>query len=205
MTAENTTDLPESDSGHIDLSEGSSASPVYSGSSDMQDGISSVETTPPPTTDDYAASDAKRYSASSNGFSRSYRSAASSSYVDSVLSPGLFPQRLSGVDFRPLTSGTDDGTLAAATAGLNVAGTPKIKSSISDDIPPVPPVPQQYMHNPFLIHAPSLSHQISDERNYRGDQDHRTDFSTNNIAMEEEPMFVMDRDSHFSQIKNTGY
>lgn len=196
MTAENPTDLADGDLGHIDPSEVSSASPAYSASSEMQDEISSVETTPPPTTDDYSASDAKRYSASSNGFSRSYRSAASSSYVDSVLSPGLFPQRLSGVDFRPLTSGTDDGSLAAATAGLNVAGTPKTKPSLPDDIPPVPPVPQQYMHNPFIMHPPSLSHQISDER-YRGDQDRRADYPTTNTTMDEEPMFVMDRDTHF--------
>lgn len=197
MTAENAPDLPEGDVGHTEFSDGSSGSPVYSGSSEMQDEISSVETTPPPAIEEYPASDAKRYSASSNGFSRSYRSAASSSYVDSVFSPGLLPQRLSGVEFRPLTSGTDDGTLAAATAGLNVAGTPKTKSSMPDDIPPVPPVPQQYMHNPFIIQPPSLSQQISDERNYRGDHDHRVDYVANNTNMDEEPMFVMDRDRHF--------
>lgn len=200
MNAESTTDLPDSDAGQVDPSEASSASPVYSGSSEMQDEISSVETTPPPAMDEYPASDVKRYSTSSNDYSRSYRSAASSSYVDSIFSPGLLPQRLSGIEFRPLTSGTDDGTLAAATAGLNVAGTPKIKPSLADDIPPVPPVPRQYihnMHNPFSIQPPSLTQQISDERNYRGDRENRADYTSHNIPMDEEPMFEMDRDRHF--------
>lgn len=203
MNAESASDSPEIDVGQHEPSDASSASPAYSASSEMHDGVSSVETTPPPTLDEYPVSDSKRYSASSNGFSRSYRSAASSSYVDSVFSPGLLPQRLSGVDFRPTTSGTDDGNLAAATAGLNVAGTPRTKPSTADDIPPVPPLPQQYqyhgkfnrftqMDNPFIIQPPSLTQQLSDERNYRGDREGRADDVHNHHHLDEEPMFVMD-------------
>ncbi|KAK5958704.1 hypothetical protein OHC33_000547 [Knufia fluminis] len=202
MNTETTAELPDMDVPHIDPSEASSASPLYSGSSEMQDEVSSVETTPPPMSDEYHVPDLKRYSAGSTGFSRSYRSAASSSFVDSVLSPALFPQRLSGVDFRPTTSGTDDGNLAAATAGLNFSGTPKTKPSLGNDIPPVPPLPEQYqsysksaslnnMHNPFHVQTPSLSHQLSDERNYyKADRDERPDQPQHE---EEEGMFRMDQ------------
>lgn len=202
MNAESTTELSDMDVPHIDPSEASSASPDYSGSSEMQDEVSSVETTPPPMSEDYHVSEPKRYSASSTGFSRSYRSAASSSYVDSVFSPGLPPQRLSGVDFRPMTSGTDDGNLAAATAGLTFAGTPKTRASVGNDIPPVPPLPEQFqsysksatlntMHSHFHIQPPSLSHQLSDERNYyRPDRDDRPDHLQH---VEEEGIFRMDQ------------
>lgn len=203
MNSESVTDLADIDISHHEPSEASSASPVYSGSSEMQDDVSSVETTPPPALEEYPVPDSKRYSASSNGFSRSYRSVASSSYVDSVFSPGLLPQRLSGVEFRPLTSGTDDGNLAAATADLHVTGTPKTKPFAADDIPPVPPLPQQYqsysksaslshMHNPFSLHPPSLTQQISDERNYRGDQESRSKYNSSSSHLDEEPMFLMD-------------
>ena len=205
MTTEN---LPagqsEIESSAIDASEGSSASPGLS-SSEMQDELSSVETTPPPMSEAaYPVPDSKRFSSSSNGFSRSYRSVQSSSYAESVLSPGLPPHRLSGVDFRPSTSGTDDGTLAAAAAGLTFSsGTPRTKPSyLGHDVPPVPPLPQQYqsfnskssdstltnVYNPLLqMHPPTLTQNISDERNYRdGSDDH------NDIHMDDEEMFRME-------------
>lgn len=205
MTAESAADLHDIDTAQFDHSEVSSASPVYSGSSEMQDDASSVETTPPPMSEEYPVPDSKRHSASSVGFSRSYRSVASSSFVDSVFSPGLPPQRLSGVDLRPTTSGTDDGNLAAATAGLNFGGTPKTRASMGDDIPPVPPLPQQYqsysksaslssVHNPFVIQPPSLTQQLSDERTYKGDCDERSDFPHHSSAhLEEEGIFRMDQ------------
>lgn len=203
MTAESTAEVPDIELPHFDPSEDSSASPVYSGSSEMQDEVSSVETTPPPMSEEYAVPEAKRYSVSSTGFSRSYRSVTSSSFVDSAFSPGLLPQRLSGVDFRPTTSGTDDGNLAAATAGLTFGGTPKTRPSVGNDIPPVPPLPEQYqsysksvtldsMHNPFRIQAPSLAHQLSDERNY-----YKTNRDDRQVIPqpleEEEGMFRMDQ------------
>jgi hypothetical protein len=151
----------------------------------------------------YPVPRSKRFSISSNGFSRSYRSVQSSSYAESVLSPGLPPHRLSGVDFRPSTSGTDDGTLAAAAAGLTFnSGTPRTKSThLSPDVPPVPPLPQQYqsfnsrssdsalttVYNPLLqLHPPTLTQKLSDERNYRDVGEDK------DIQMDDEEMFRME-------------
>lgn len=203
MNAETAAELTGPDATHLDHSEASSASPVYSGSSEMQDDASSVETTPPPMSEEFSVSDSKRYSDSSTGFSRSYRSAVSSSFVDSAFSPGLPPQSLSGIDFRPTTSGTDDGSLAAATAGLNFGSTPKTRTSSGHDIPPVPPLPEQYqsyskssnlnnMHDPFSVQPRPLTQQLSDERNYyKSARDDRHDSRSNQL--EEEGMFHMDQ------------
>ncbi|EXJ71366.1 uncharacterized protein A1O5_05173 [Cladophialophora psammophila CBS 110553] len=205
MTAEN---LPagqsEIEASAIDPSEDSSASPGLS-SSEMQDELSSVETTPPPMSEAaYPVPDSKRFSSGSTGFSRSYRSIPSSSYAESFHSPGLPPYRLSGADFRPSTSGTDDGTLAAATAGLSFSsGTPRTKPSyLGADVPPVPPLPQQYqsfnskssdstltaIYNPLLqMQPPTLTQKLSDERNYRDGSDDR------DVHMDDEEMFRMDQ------------
>ena len=204
MTSEN---LPanqfDGESVAVDPSEDSSASPGFS-SSEMQDELSSLETTPPMSEAAYPVPDTKRFSSSSNGFSRSYRSIPSSSYAESLHSPGLPPHRLSGVDFRPSTSGTDDGTLAAATAGLSFSsGTPRTKPAyLAADVPPVPPLPQQYqfinskssdstlttVYNPLLqIRPPTLTQNLSDERNYRDHSDDR------DVHMEEIGMFRMDQ------------
>ncbi|KAI1616013.1 hypothetical protein EDD37DRAFT_646141 [Exophiala viscosa] len=203
MTTETSpTAQSEFDASAIDASEGSSASPGFS-SSEMQDELSSVETTPPPMSEAaYPVPDAKRFSTSSNSFSRSYRSHPSSSYAESVLSPGLPPHRFSGVDFRPSTSGTDDGTLAAAAAGLTFSGTPRSKPTyLGADVPPVPPLPQQYqsfnskssdstltnVYNPLLqLHPPTLTQPISDERNYRDGSNDK------DISMDDEEMFRME-------------
>lgn len=204
MTSENLPAIQsEMDASLLDPSEGSSASPGFS-SSEMQDELSSVETTPPPMSEAaFPVPDSKRFSTSSNGFSRSYRSIPSSSYAESVLSPGLPPHRFSGVDFRPSTSGTDDGTLAAATAGLTFnGGTPRTKPAfLGADVPPVPPLPQQYqsfnskssdstltnVYNPLLaIHPPTLTQNVSDERSYRDRIDDE------DVQMDDEEMFKME-------------
>jgi len=119
----------------------------------------------------------KRYSSSSAGFSRSYRSIPSSSYAESsILSPGLPPHNFS-TDNRPTTSGTDDGGLAAAAELLNF-GTPRTRpTQLSPDVPPVPPLPERYqsvsknpagstptMYNPLGMHPPALTQLLSDER-----------------------------------------
>lgn len=165
---------------HIQGSEGSSASPGFSGSSEVQDDLSSTETTPPPMSDAaVSVPSSKRFSGSSSaGFSRSYRSIPSSSFAESVVSPGLPPQRFSTSDQRPTTSGTDDG-LAAAAELLNF-GTPRTRpTQMSPDVPPVPPLPQQYqfanklsghnstptVFNPLGMHP--LTQPISDERDVR--------------------------------------
>lgn len=158
----------------------------------------------------YPVPESKRYSASSNGLSRSYRSVHSSSYADSVVSPGFPPQRLSGVsDFRPTTSGTDDGVLAAATAGLNFSNTPRTRPSLApSDIPPVPPLPQQYqsynskssdstltnIYSPLGMHTPAFTQNVSDERHYReGSSERRKDdYLRGNSHGEDDEMFRMD-------------
>ena len=205
------TDQPETEQPQIDPSEGSSASPGYSGSSDVHDELSSVETTPPPMSEAvYSIPNSKRHSGSSTGLSRSYRSVHSSSYAESVLSPAFPPQRFSGViEFRPSTSGTDDGTLAAATAGLNVFGTPRSRpTTMTSDIPPVPPLPQQYqsynskssdstltnVYNPLNMHPLAFTQQLSDERSHRDDSDdpRTSNFENNDSHMEEVGIFKME-------------
>lgn len=194
----------------MEQSEASSNSPEFSGSSEIHDDLSSVETTPPPMSDHaYPVPDSKRLSNGSNGFSRSYRSVASSSYAESIISPGLPPQRFSGVDLRPSTSGTDDGSLAAATAGLTFHGTPGSRPTyLSGDIPPVPPLPQQYqsynskssgstltnVYNPLAMQLPSLTQQLSDEREYKEDKHElRKDSSARASShVRDDLMFVME-------------
>lgn len=200
----------EMDHSVVDPSEISSASPEYSSSDiEIHDELSSVETTPPPMSEGYPVPDSKRYSASSNGLSRSYRSVHSSSYADSVVSPGFPPQRLSGVsDFRPTTSGTDDGVLAAATAGLNFSNAPRSRPSFAaSDVPPVPPLPQQYQsynskssdstltntYNSLGMHTPAFTQNLSDERNYRdGSYDKLRELPRSFSHGEDEEMFRMD-------------
>jgi hypothetical protein len=161
-----------------DSEEGSSASPGFSASSEIQDELSSTETTPPPMSDTALSFPShKRYSSgSSPGFSRSYRSIPSSSFAESMASPGLPPQRLGHLDYHPSAIGIDDGGLAAAAELLNF-GTPRTKpTQMSADIPPVPPLPEQYQQaNKFVVNDPlptvynplgmhPISQPISDER-----------------------------------------
>ncbi|RMZ91320.1 hypothetical protein DV736_g1436, partial [Chaetothyriales sp. CBS 134916] len=209
MTAETAAAQAELEAAQPESSEASSASPGYSAYSEMQDEPSSVETTPPPMSETaYSIPDNKRHSNSSAGFGRSYRSVPSSSFAESVLSPGLPPFRLSGVsDFRPATSGTDDGVLAAAAAGLNFAGTPRMRPvTTTTDIPPVPPLPTQYqsnnskisdstlthIYNPFGLHSQTFNQQLSDERSHREASDERRLEEARDINMEEEGMFKME-------------
>ena len=183
----------------------SSGSPLCSGSSDLHDDISSVETTPPPMSEGAFPVP----STSSAGLSRSYRSIPSSSFPESTLSSGLPPYRLSGVDLRPGTSGNDDGLVAAAEL-LNF-GTPRTKATqLGSDVPPVPPLPQQYqsysklslrhstptVYNPLSMHPPALTQQISDERDFRmdGDNEHKASVGQNHAIahMDDEEMFKME-------------
>ena len=209
MTTEPGAAQPGFEAPQLDPSEGSSASPGYSGSSEMHDELSSVETTPPPMSEAaYSIPESKRHSNSSTGLSRSYRSLHSNSFAESVISPGLPPHRLSGVtDFRPTTSGTDDGMLAAAAAGLTFAGTPRSRpSTMASDIPPVPPLPQQYqsfnskssdstltnVYSPFSMHSAAFTQQLSDERGHREVIDHSRKEELRDIPMEDEEMFKME-------------
>ena len=144
-------------------SDNSSASPAASGFSELQDDdISSVETTPPPMSEDTSAPgsshmrDSKRYSNTSSVFSRSYQSAPSGSVaassVPTTTSFGSFHQ--SAYQRRPSTSGSgaayglgpaeDEAGLAAAVELCNF-GTPRTGPvHLPLDVPPVPPLPARY-------------------------------------------------------------
>ncbi|OKL60387.1 hypothetical protein UA08_04231 [Talaromyces atroroseus] len=139
-------------------SDNSSASP--GASSDIHDGISSAETTPPPMDDDEDIElDTKSYRNSNFNyiFSRSYQSVASSSYADngSLHSPAFSHFRHSSIDTRPSTAETTGGgfheddseasDLAAAIRLCNF-GTPRSNAvATSSDVPPVPPLPARYL------------------------------------------------------------
>ncbi|KAJ9219249.1 hypothetical protein DTO027B5_3987 [Paecilomyces variotii] len=148
-------------------SEDSSASPATS--SELRDGLSSTETTPPPMDEDgpelpesdTPAGYGKRYSvASTSAFSRSYQS---SSFADSapLHSPAFSHFRHSSIDTRPSTADTgssddDDEADLAAAIGLCNFGTPRTGPvPMSPDVPPVPPLPARFLGQ--NIHSNPLS------------------------------------------------
>ena len=140
-------------------SDKSSASPAASGSSDIHDDdddddeYSSAETTPPPMGEQYAMPDGigtgrgKRYSGLSSSYSRSYQSAPSSSLPAASAFPHYPSHR------RPSTSGLTAGMTDEEEAGLVAAveslcnfGTPRTGPVLLPaDVPPVPPLPAQYV------------------------------------------------------------
>ncbi|KAK3944644.1 hypothetical protein QBC46DRAFT_360960 [Diplogelasinospora grovesii] len=142
-----------------------SASPAESGYSDQAD-RSSADTTPPPQPDAIHTGNppyrgfSKRYS-SGSGFSRSYQSAPSAgSFAGSVpnaSSLGAHFRQLSQ-DQRPTSSGKnatgqDDRDLAAAVELLSCSfgSTPGSRTvHLSADVPPVPPLPAQYLDQAVL-------------------------------------------------------
>ncbi|KAJ6020562.1 hypothetical protein N7540_006066 [Penicillium herquei] len=168
-------------------SEFSSASP--DASSDVRDGLSSVETTPPPMDeeedDDFEMSGmpanwTKRPSVSNaSAFSRSYQSIPSSSYNDSapLHSPAFSHFRQSSVDTRPSTADTrlheDDEADLAAAIGLCNFGTPRTGPvSMSSDVPPVPPLPARYLDSsshPGSSLSPALTQSGPMSEAYRRD------------------------------------
>ncbi|MCJ1284125.1 hypothetical protein MMC26_003456 [Xylographa opegraphella] len=159
--------VPAAESAKASDSDNSSASPVPFTPSDPDDDdeVSSVETSPPPTSEqaDFTSYDelrnAKRYSNNSSVFSRSYQSAPSTSFapssVPTAASYGSFRQF--GYQRRPSTPGIsalghgaseEDTALAAAVELCHFNGTPRTGPTLMDDIPPVPPLPARYAsHN----------------------------------------------------------
>ena len=171
-----------------------SSSPAASGSSEIQgEEISSAETTPPPMGEDVR--DPKRYSSNSSVYSRSYQSAPSTSVAASSVPTSALGSYHQGFARRPSTSGSvysalpgeDEAGLAAAVELCNF-GTPRTRPALGEDIPPVPPLPAQYVahkatasvtstgfpSNTQSAVVPSLTSRISDEREVKM-QDHIED------------------------------
>jgi hypothetical protein len=195
----------ESDGDNSDRS-----SPPASGSSDLRDGLSSTETTPPPQLDDHAVGSYphshfgqrshKRYSANSSAYSHSYQST-----VFSDTGNGYHYRQWSNVSDRPTTSGTsvagsyhDDGNdhadLAAAVGLLSCSyGTPKSGPvAFPTDVPPVPPLPAKfldYKHHQTLSGSTTVTAQQSSIRNsyHRYHSDAKdVDMDDDNFADEED-------------------
>ncbi|KAI9929287.1 hypothetical protein ASPWEDRAFT_168873 [Aspergillus wentii DTO 134E9] len=149
--------------GHEAESELSSASP--DASSELRDGISSAETTPPPMDEDEEDEDdmemsgmpsntGKRFSVgnASGYFSHSYQSIPSSSFNASapLHSPSFSHFRQSSIDTRPSTAENklheDDEADLAAAIGLCNFGTPRTGPvPMSPSIPPVPALPSRFV------------------------------------------------------------
>ena len=151
-------------------SDHSSASPAASGSSEIQDDdTSSIETTPPPISEDVSMPensefrDSKRYSSNSSIFSRSYQSGPSGSMAASSIptTASYGSYRYGGSQRRPSTSGpgaidtsiSDDEAGLAAAVELCNFGTPRTGPAyLRPDVPPVPPLPECYQsHNAKLF------------------------------------------------------
>ncbi|KAL1961396.1 hypothetical protein VTO42DRAFT_124 [Malbranchea cinnamomea] len=131
-------------------SDRSSTSPTVSGISELRSGLSSTETTPPPIGDDMAFSAKSAQQYNSSAFSRSFQSIPSSSLSSMPsYSPVHGHFRQSSVDTRPSTADTgildDDAAGLAAAVELCNFGTPRQIPGTASDVPPVPPLPAQYL------------------------------------------------------------
>ncbi|RDW57535.1 putative C2H2 finger domain protein [Aspergillus mulundensis] len=146
-------------------SETSSASP--DASSELRDGLSSTETTPPPMDEDNSDDDMSIEPEKPFGvnhaapqYSHSFQSISASSFAGSAPwpSPGFSHYRHSSIDTRPPTAeaklADDDEADLAAAIGLCNFGTPRMgPTSVSPGVPPVPPLPSR-----FLDQASSSEH-----------------------------------------------
>ena len=185
----------EAENAKVTDSDHSSASPAASGSSDIRedDDYSSAETTPPPMSEQYGSVDGmdpgrrKRHSGTSSSFSRSYQSAPSFSLPPGSAFGHYNQQR------RPSTSGfastaedDDEAGLVAAVETLCTFGTPrKGPVLLPADVPPVPPLPAQYMESNVNrssghlgsvpeFSMPTLPHpRLSNERDVKMSDEHR--------------------------------
>ncbi|KAK2630150.1 hypothetical protein QTJ16_000970 [Diplocarpon rosae] len=140
-----------------------SASPAASGSSELHDGTSSTDTTPPPQGDMVHVYSSGSYTgrhkrfSSGHSFSRSYQSAAGANRLSggSIPSgPAFGYYRQQSQERRPLSSGIgrnqEDDALAAAVELLSCSfgstGTPRsIPVTLPEDAPPVPHIPERYL------------------------------------------------------------
>ncbi|KAI0128852.1 hypothetical protein BJ170DRAFT_732544 [Xylariales sp. AK1849] len=151
----------------------SAASPAASGYSDLHDGRSSADTTPPPQaeafhgTSGFAYRDASKRYSSGSGYARSYQSVSSNGFVaGSVPSgSGFGHNRHGSSDRRPPSSGRnntgqEDRDLAAAVELLSCSfgsNGGSRDTRLPDDAPPVPPLPAQYLDQAAFTSASFLN------------------------------------------------
>ncbi|KAG8627855.1 hypothetical protein KVT40_003728 [Elsinoe batatas] len=130
-------------------SELSYASPTHSGSSDREDSVSSIETSPPPQGGDYPYGHHKRVSNASSAYSRSYQSVFTNDGVHQHRRQWSAASNRPGTAQTSVTEsypGEEQADLAAAVGLLSCSyGTPQTGPvAMPTDIPPVPPLPQKY-------------------------------------------------------------
>ncbi|XDG01550.1 hypothetical protein ABKA04_001165 [Annulohypoxylon sp. FPYF3050] len=185
-----------------------SASPTASGYSEIHDGHSSADTTPPPQPETFSATNSLAYRTApkrnSNGstYSRSFQSGISGSFF-----PGSVPNgntfghfRHASTDRRPPSSGMnstgqDDRDLAAAVEllscsfGSNGGGR---DARLPNDAPPVPPLPAQYLDHAAFASTSFINSFPSGqmpESFTRGELRHAED-----VKMEDSEGSIMDED-----------
>lgn len=190
-------------------SDHSSASPAASGSSDPHDGMSSVDTTPPPDANAPYSSRTdfeKRYSNNSSAYSRSYQSVFSED--GSHGRPYVSHFRQWSTDGRPTTSGTsvtgsyqeheDHDRLADALNVLSCSfGTPKSGPvMLPADVPPVPPLPAKYSGlKPDILSGSTTT--ITPHYHSASGRNFGRQMNADDVNMDESS--VVDEDEHHSQ------
>jgi hypothetical protein len=202
-------------------SDHSSVSPPASGSSDLRDGLSSTDTTPPPQLEEHAGdyysrshfanSPFKRYSAnSSSAYSQSYQSAVFSDNGQG----GHHYRQWSNASDRPTTSGTsvagsyqddenDHADLAAAVGLLSCSyGTPKSGPvTLPPDVPPVPPLPAKFLSfaNPDRISGSTTV--TAQQSSIRGSGHHSRHTPNKDVDMYDDGYADDDEDGVFGRME----
>lgn len=184
------------------------SSPAASGSSELRNGLSSADTTPPPQdmqaqvveTESEYTTRTKRYS-SGNSYSRSYQSTPSQVFGNSGPSAfGVGSYHKQSSERRPLSSGLTQGSsedeagLAAAVELLSCSfGTPRTGPvTMNADVPPVPPLPMQYLGQSTFSGATLTSYPRAGSTSYIRENSFRG--RDNDVTMEDIEGSVNDED-----------
>ncbi|EKD13081.1 uncharacterized protein L3040_007164 [Drepanopeziza brunnea f. sp. 'multigermtubi'] len=187
-----------------------SASPAPSGSSDLHDGTSSADTTPPPGADMFNVYSSgsytgrhKRYS-SGYSFSRSYQSTPGTNQLHNGSIPDsstLGIHRQPSQERRPTSSGInrnqEDYGLAAAVELLSCSfgstGTPRsVPVTLLEDAPPVPHIPERYLNEAFSGTTLTPNYHPRQTESYTRHQVHRD----GDIKMEESEESIADDEEY---------
>ncbi|KAI2630804.1 hypothetical protein GGR54DRAFT_171234 [Hypoxylon sp. NC1633] len=184
-----------------------SVSPTASGYSELHDGRSSADTTPPPHPEAFginalAYRTLSKRNSSGSGYSQSFQSAASESFFAGSVPNGIGVGHIrhASSDRRPTSSGMnstgqDDRDLAAAvellSCSINSNGGTR-DTRLPDDAPPVPPLPAQYLDHAAFTSTSfinSFASRQMPESFTRGEIRHSED-----VKMEDSESSVMDDD-----------